>query len=95
MPQIIVTGTPGDAATDEVLRSIRSRFVPNRSLILIDPTRPPSGLTTHNEVVRSLVDGLAETPRACRQLPEVRICEGGTCGLPLRADELASVFSLL
>ncbi|KAF8592308.1 hypothetical protein K439DRAFT_1524915 [Ramaria rubella] len=91
--QIIVTGSLGDKATDDVLRSIRSRFMPNRSLIVIDPDSPPTELAKHNEVVRSLVNALPSKMSATLQLPEIRICEGGVCGLPLRGKELEDLFS--
>jgi len=92
MREVIVTGSSRDAATTTLLRSIRARFVPNRNLIFLDPDGPPKGLAEQNEVIRSLVDNLASKTSALLDLPEVRICEGGVCGMPLKGMDLEQVF---
>ncbi|KAF8524565.1 hypothetical protein BU17DRAFT_42830 [Hysterangium stoloniferum] len=91
MKEVIVIGSSREKATKALLKYIRSRFVPNRSLILIDPDAPPSWLAKHNQVIRSLVDNLASKTTASMELPEARICERGVCGLPLRGIELELV----
>ena len=73
------------------MRALRAKFIPNRSLIFLDPDAPPSGLAEQNEVIRSLVDSLASKTSATLDLPEVRICEGGVCGMPLKGAELEQV----
>lgn len=86
--KVIITGSSRDESTTRLLRYVRSKFMPNKSLIFIDPDVPPTRLGEHNEVIRSLLDSLSAKTL---ELPEVRICEGGVCGLPLRGVELESV----
>lgn len=74
-----------------LLRYVRSKFVPNRSLILIDPDIPPTQLAAKNQIVRTLIDNLSGKTTASLELPEVRICEAGVCGLPLKGVELELV----
>ncbi|GJJ13380.1 hypothetical protein Clacol_007633 [Clathrus columnatus] len=88
MKEVIITGYSEDESTRTFLRYVRSKFVPNRSLIHIDPNFLPKRLAEQNQVVRSLVDSLSTKATASLELPEVRVCEAGVCGLPLKGIEL-------
>jgi hypothetical protein len=74
-----VIGTSDDAETQKLLASIRSEFyIPNKVLIHIDPTKPPTTLAEKNETVKSLIEGLEVAPGV-----SLRICESGVCGMPI------------
>jgi uncharacterized protein YyaL (SSP411 family) len=76
--QLIVTGPPSSPQTQALLDAIRSRFIPNRVLIHVDPSDPPVGLAKDNAAVKAIIDGLKADEK-----PSVRVCERGTCGLPI------------
>lgn len=88
--KFIVTGAADAGETKKLLGIIRGTFVPNRVLIHLDPSQPPRELARVNGTLRALVEGrgLAQT------MPNVRLCENFTCGLPIyAAAELAAKVS--
>ncbi|KIJ57162.1 hypothetical protein M422DRAFT_23262 [Sphaerobolus stellatus SS14] len=91
MKEVIVTGLSKDNVTTSLLGALRTKFVPNRNLIFLDFDALPKGLAEQNEVVRSLVESLASKPSGSLELPEVRICEEGVCGMPLKGAELDEI----
>ncbi|CAD6586378.1 MAG: hypothetical protein CYPHOPRED_003528 [Cyphobasidiales sp. Tagirdzhanova-0007] len=75
--QIIVTGAATDSRTQQFLRVIRHTFIPNRMLIHLSSKHPQALLGSQNELIQSMVkEGKAD-------IPEIRICEGRVCGLPI------------
>ncbi|CDO71167.1 hypothetical protein BN946_scf184845.g37 [Trametes cinnabarina] len=80
--QLIHTGTSPES---NLLKLIRSVFIPNRVLIHLDPGNPPRELVMMNSSVRSLVEELGKG--GARTKENVRICENFTCGLPIEDGE--------
>jgi uncharacterized protein YyaL (SSP411 family) len=76
--KLVLTGSPRNLQTRALLDSIRSRFIPNRVLIHVDPSNPPVELGKDNAAVKAIIDGLKSDEQ-----PSVRVCEHGTCGLPI------------
>lgn len=63
--------------------------MPNRVLIHLDPTSPPTALADLNATLRALVGQIqnSETVES-----SVRVCENFACGLPIRdVEELRKV----
>jgi hypothetical protein len=75
--EIVIVGDPADAATQALLRVVRSRYLPNTVVAL---KRPGEESRLPLFVERDLVNGQ----------PAVYVCENYACQLPVtRADELA------
>lgn len=74
MGQLVITGAADDELTVALLKLVNGVYMPNKVVIRIDSARPPHGLAELNETVKSL---LGESKAS------LRICEGGTCGLPI------------
>lgn len=70
----MITGAADDEQTVALLRLVNSVYMANKVVIRIDPAHPPKGLAELNETVKSLLD---------ESKASLRICEGGTCGLPI------------
>lgn len=66
--------------TRGMLNLIQTSFIPNKVLIRIDPNYPPKALAELNDTVKALLE---------EKEPALRICEGGTCGMPIKDLELA------
>ena len=82
--QIVVAGQPEDAATAELLRIIRSRYLPNKVVLLADGKEGQKWLGQHIEAIQpmALVNGK----------PAVYVCRNFTCELPVTDPEkLASM----
>lgn len=73
----IVSGRRGDPKTQEMLQVVRESYAPNKVVIQLDPDHLPAKLLKLNSVLNSLVDTVQ------KEQPSLRICEGGTCHLPI------------
>ncbi|KAK6904460.1 hypothetical protein I203_105273 [Kwoniella mangroviensis CBS 8507] len=80
--EVIIIGSPDNPLTQQFLHLVHTIYAPNQVLLLIDPSHPPSALAEHNGVVKSLIEG---DPTEVT----LRICENGTCGLPIKDVEEA------
>ncbi|WWC64299.1 uncharacterized protein I303_106909 [Kwoniella dejecticola CBS 10117] len=79
--EVILIGSSSDPMTADLLRLIRSMYAPNQVLIHMDPSNPPTGLAKINAVVKSLI---ASIEAGKEEGVSLRICENGTCGIPVR-----------
>jgi uncharacterized protein YyaL (SSP411 family) len=79
--QIVVVGKDDEEITREFLRNIWERVLVNTVVIHLDPEKPDEWLLEHNEVLQEAL----KIPSQGR--PFVTICEGYTCGLPIRDIE--------
>nr|XP_019009574.1 cold-induced thioredoxin domain-containing protein [Kwoniella pini CBS 10737]OCF48355.1 cold-induced thioredoxin domain-containing protein [Kwoniella pini CBS 10737] len=84
--EVIIIGSPSDNKTTQLLQVIRSTYSPNQVIIQIDPSNPPYGLGKLNDVVKSLVDNIEAGKE---DEVSLRICENGSCGLPVKDLEEA------
>lgn len=75
--QYIVSGPRDHPKTQELLRVIRSVYAPNKVVIQLDTSHPPSGLVELDSVLGFLVKEIQN------EEPSLRICEGGSCHLPI------------
>jgi hypothetical protein len=73
--QIVIAGKPGAADTQALLREVRSRFLPNTTVLLADGGEGQKWLGEKLEFIRAVapVDGRAAA----------YVCENHACGLPL------------
>ena len=76
--QLLVTHKENDSVH---LALIRSVFMPNRTLIHLNPSDPPTELAKVNATLRSLIEQGTDAK------PNVRVCENYTCGLPIEDTE--------
>jgi uncharacterized protein YyaL (SSP411 family) len=82
--QIIVAGQPEDPATAELLRIIRSRYLPNKVVLLADGKEGQKWLGQHIEAIQSMAPVNGK--------PAVYVCRNFTCELPVTDPEkLASM----
>jgi uncharacterized protein YyaL (SSP411 family) len=82
--QIVVAGQPEDAATAELLRIIRSRYLPNKIVLLADGKEGQKWLGQHIEAIQPMAPVNGE--------PAVYVCRDFTCELPVTDPEkLASM----
>jgi uncharacterized protein YyaL (SSP411 family) len=78
MREIVVVGKHGDEMTSQFLRNIWERLLVNTVVIYLDPEEPDEWMLSRNEILQEAV----KIPSEGR--PFVTICQGYTCGLPLR-----------
>jgi len=81
--EIVVLGPPSDPATQDLIRAVLGRSLPNRLLITVAPgeTLPPN----HPAEGKTMIDGR----------PTVYICGGGVCSAPVAdANTLSQVLRL-
>lgn len=69
-------GTREDERTQALLKLVREAYTPAQVVIFIDPAKPPESLAKLNDTFKALLD-------VEEDVPSVRICEGGVCGLPV------------
>jgi uncharacterized protein YyaL (SSP411 family) len=69
-------GSHEDDRTKALLGLVREKYAPAQVVIYIDPTIPPRRLATANETVKALLD-------VKEDVPSLRVCEGGFCGVPI------------
>jgi len=82
--QIVVAGQPEDAATAELLRIIRSRYLPNKVVLLADGKEGQEWLGQHVEAIQPMAPVNGK--------PAVYVCRDFTCELPVTDPEkLASM----
>ncbi len=82
--QIIVAGRLEDPSTTEFLRVIRSRYLPNKVVLLADGQEGQKWLGQHIEAIQQM------TP--VNGKPAVYVCRNFTCELPVTdPQELASL----
>jgi hypothetical protein len=82
--QIIITGKPGAVDTNNLVRTLRERFIPNKTVMLADGAAGQRRLETHFKFISSLhpVDGKATA----------YVCEYGVCRLPVTDPEALSAY---
>ena len=82
MKEIVIVGKRGAETTSRFMEAVRSRMLVNAVVIHVDPEERADWLvgrnTILNQVLRLASDG---------EIPFVTICEGYTCGLPIRKVE--------
>jgi uncharacterized protein YyaL (SSP411 family) len=82
--QIVVAGQPEDAATAELVRIIRSRYLPNKVVLLADGKEGQKWLGQHIEAIQPMAP--------VDKKPAVYFCRDFTCELPVTDPEkLASM----
>ncbi|XP_050470847.1 spermatogenesis-associated protein 20 isoform X1 [Bombus huntii] len=77
--QIYVVGKRGAKDTDELLRVIYKRLIPNRILLLIDPDETNSVLLRKNQHLRNM--------KSLNNRTTVYVCKHRTCSLPVTSPE--------
>jgi len=82
MRQIVVVGSREHEMTVEFLNNIRGRLLVNSVVIQLDPEVTDEWILSHNEVLHEVLKIPAK-----EGTPFVTICEGYTCGLPIRDVE--------
>jgi uncharacterized protein YyaL (SSP411 family) len=82
MRQIIVVGKKAHEMTAEFLNNIWGRSLVNSVVIHLDPENIDEWILSHNEVLHEVLKIPAQ-----EGIPFVTICEGYTCGLPIRDTE--------
>ncbi|OCH88385.1 hypothetical protein OBBRIDRAFT_734556 [Obba rivulosa] len=92
LKQLVVT-EPSAAEAAPFLKVIRSRFIPHRVLIHLDPAHPPRKLAKENATLRALIVDVEKNVDGKAARPSVRICENFTCGLPI--EDVAEVEKVL
>ena len=80
--QIVVVGKKEDETTAKFLNRIWERMLVNTVVIQFDPEDTDEWILSHNEVLHEVVK--ITSPGGT---PFVTICEGYTCGLPIRDIE--------
>ncbi|WWC91430.1 uncharacterized protein L201_006376 [Kwoniella dendrophila CBS 6074] len=86
--EIIIIGQPSNPKTQELLSLARSVYAPNQVLIQIDPSNPPNGFAEMNDVIKSLIEPIIAGKEDKNHI-SLRICENGSCGLPVKDVEQA------
>uniref|UniRef100_A0A1I7Y9F2 Thioredox_DsbH domain-containing protein n=2 Tax=Steinernema glaseri TaxID=37863 RepID=A0A1I7Y9F2_9BILA len=74
--EFVVIGPKDDEFVKEALDLVRSKYIPYRTVIHVDPTDfEGTWLANNNRSLNSYVDGYSK--------PSVHVCQGTVCGLPL------------
>lgn len=74
-----MVGKRGAKDTDELLRVIYKRLIPNRILLLIDPDETNSVLLRKNQHLRNM--------KSMNNRATVYVCKHRTCSLPVTSPE--------
>jgi uncharacterized protein YyaL (SSP411 family) len=80
--QIVVVGKKGHEMTAKFLSEIWGRLLVNTVVIHLDPESRDEWILSHNEVLHEVLK--IPSPEG---IPFVTICEGYTCGVPIRDVE--------
>ncbi|PSS29549.1 hypothetical protein PHLCEN_2v2961 [Hermanssonia centrifuga] len=80
--QFILIGDPKSPQTREFIQKIRTKFIPNRVLIYLDPNNPPAELSKLNGTLNELIKRTETDAK-----PNIRICENFTCSAPINSVE--------
>ncbi len=83
--QIVIAGAVDDPRTREMLRSIHSRFIPNKILLVVDRKKGAGYLENHLEFVKNL--------KMIDDRPTAYVCENYVCQLP--TSDLKTLENLL
>ena len=78
--QFIVTGPVTAPETSAFLDKIRSKFIPNRVLLPVDPHKPPTELAKLNETIKALLEDAGKKGEV---KPNVRVCANFVCAAPV------------
>lgn len=78
MKQIVVVGKKEDEMTAMFLHNIWERILVNTVVIHVDPEKPEEWILSYNDMLQEIL----KIPSEGRSF--VTICEGYTCGLPIR-----------
>ncbi len=70
-----------DEKVRELVTAIRKVYVPEGDVVLVDANRPKSILIGLNPLYQQLIAASRE------QGPSVHICQGSSCGMPLKTPE--------
>jgi hypothetical protein len=83
--QYVITGASGSTFTRAMIQAVHAtRYIPNKVVIYIDPSNPPTGLARYNAVVKDIVEGIERDRSAGKDTKEnLRICRDFACGLPI------------
>lgn len=86
--EVIIVGSTKDDVVKKFLKAARETYFSNQVIIHIQPENLPKGLAEKNEVVKALVNDIESGKEKGASL---RVCEGGTCGLPAKDFEGAKI----
>lgn len=78
MKQIVLVGKKEDEITTNFMQNMWGRFMVNSVAIHVDPEEPEDWIISRNDVLLEVL----KIPSDGR--PFITICEGYTCGLPIR-----------
>ncbi|OXB33714.1 cold-induced thioredoxin domain-containing protein [Cryptococcus neoformans] len=79
--EVIVIGSANDEMIKEFLKVARETYFSNQVIVHIQPEKLPKGLAEKNEVVKALIN---DVESGKEKEASLRVCEGGTCGLPVK-----------
>jgi uncharacterized protein len=71
--EIVVVGTRGDAMTESLITTVHRRYVPNRTVQVVEPTRHAGGSDLALAAGKTSVNGQ----------PTVYVCQRQTCSSPV------------
>jgi hypothetical protein len=71
-----------DETTRELISAVRQVYVAEGDIVLVESNRPESVLNELNPLYQQLKDVAGREPG-----PSVHVCQGTTCGLPLKTSE--------
>nr|ODN92873.1 cold-induced thioredoxin domain-containing protein [Cryptococcus depauperatus CBS 7855] len=87
--EVIIIGAREEHTTQEFFRLVWQKYYPNQVLIHIDPGNLPMALAERNTVVKALVQDIQNGKEVGSSL---RLCQQGSCGLPVReASDAAEI----
>lgn len=83
--QYVITGASDSTFVRAMIQTLHAtRYIPNKVVIYIDPSNPPTGLAHYNAVVKDIVEGIERDRSAGKDIKEnLRICRDFACGLPI------------
>ncbi len=80
--ELVLIGTPGAADTQALLQAIHTRYLPNKTLVLLDPQHLDVGLESL-PLLRQVLTGKTQLDGKAT----VYVCHNFTCSLPLTDPE--------
>jgi hypothetical protein len=83
--QYVITGASNSTFARTMIQAVHAtRYIPNKVVIHIDPSNPPTGLARFNAVVKDIIEGIERHRSAGKDTKEnLRICRDFACGLPV------------
>ena len=82
MKEIVIVGKRGAVTTNCFMEAVRSRMLVNAVVIHVDPEERGDRLVGRNILLTGVLKSASD-----RELPVVTICQGYTCGMPIRQVE--------